>query len=166
MEHTEPQKIITKRGRPPTYNPEKHPYEAYELMSKGTTDCELATDWGISRETLYEWKRTHEEFKEQHELGKDARLAYYIRKVRECWENGDDAGYKYFKVLAKTQLGLDIDSTQAPTTNTYNINNMQIVNTKEDYLQLVQDVRQQAKELNLLDIMPEDIIDVDQSSQD
>lgn len=156
-----------KRGRPPLYDPAIHPDALVEMMAKGMLDCEIYAEWGITRETFCKWKRDHEEFKEAHEEGMPKCEAVYVGKMRQCWLDGDDKGFKYCIALMNNKFGWGKDeNTRSQISNTYNINNMQIVNTKEDYLQLVQDVRQQAKELNLLDIMPEDIIDVDESSQD
>ena len=64
-------------GRPPIYEPAYCP-RAHKLALLGLTDVEIAEQFGISPDTLYEWKTAHPEFSEALRNGKtpaDAEMA-------------------------------------------------------------------------------------------
>ena len=64
-------------GRPSTYDPCFAP-RAHRLALLGMTDVEVADQFGISPDTLYEWGRRHPEFSVALQAGKseaDARVA-------------------------------------------------------------------------------------------
>ena len=64
-------------GRPPIYEPAYCP-RAHKLALLGLTDVEIAEQFGISPDTLYEWKTAHPEFSEALRNGKtpaDAEVA-------------------------------------------------------------------------------------------
>lgn len=58
-------------GRPTDYR-EDHPDKAYKLCLLGATDAEMADIFGISQQTLYDWKTAHPEFVEAIARGKAA----------------------------------------------------------------------------------------------
>jgi hypothetical protein len=50
-------------GRPPVYNPEKHPKAAYKLVSRyGFTDDQLCELFGVTNGLITQWKEAHPEF--------------------------------------------------------------------------------------------------------
>lgn len=57
-----PKKPPRKSGRPPTYDPEFHPQQAFKLAILGCVDSEIASNFNISAETLCRWKDKHPEF--------------------------------------------------------------------------------------------------------
>lgn len=144
------EELLPKRGRPPLYNADKHPEELIELMEQGYLDVQVYAKWGITKETFYEWKRTHPEFAEAHAIGMPKCEAVYIRKAQEKLQEGDDKGYKYFMAIVSTKFGWGKE--EGSKGNTYNINNLQVINSKEEYLKLVESVQEQTKELNLISI--------------
>lgn len=77
-------------GRPPIYDPQRHPKQAYELALLGFTNKRMAEFWQIDEVTFYEWQREHEEFAQAVTRGKepaDAQVAVGLFKR--------GAGYEY-----------------------------------------------------------------------
>lgn len=63
--------MTKKRGRPTLYKAE-HCELARKLCARlGATDEDLAAVFGVSIDTIYEWKKTHSEFSEAVKAGKD-----------------------------------------------------------------------------------------------
>ncbi|WP_159799255.1 hypothetical protein [Flavobacterium sp. MK4S-17] len=60
-----------KAGRPPLYRNE-YPAQAYKLCLLGATDSDLASFFGISRDTLNRWKKSHTDFAQSVIKGKKA----------------------------------------------------------------------------------------------
>lgn len=58
-------------GRRSRYRKESHPARARDLASKGWSNKEIAHEFGIHEDTLYEWLKKYPEFSESIELGKD-----------------------------------------------------------------------------------------------
>jgi len=143
-----------KRGRPPTYDPLVHPDELISLMEQGYIDVQIYAKWGISKDTFYTWRRTHPEFAEAHNIGMPKCEAVYVRKAQERLEAGDDAGFKYFIAIVNNKFGWGKE--EGSKGNTYNITNMQVINSKEEYLRLVESVREQTQELNLIELKVQD----------
>lgn len=150
MTNLESGTIIPKRGAPPKYNSDIHPDELITLMEQGYIDVQVYAKWGITKETFYQWKRTHPEFAEAHAIGLPKCEAVYIRKAQERLDAGDDAGFKYFISIVNNKFGWGKE--EGSKGNTYNINNLQVINSKEEYLRLVESVREQTQELNLIEL--------------
>lgn len=56
-------------GRPPKYDKNFHPQDFIEQSKKGKSKTVIAASWDISRETLYEWARTHQDFSDAVKKG-------------------------------------------------------------------------------------------------
>jgi len=140
--------------RPSLYDPTKHPIELVSMMEQGMLDCEVYASWDISKDTFYAWKREHGDFKEAYDRGLSKCEAYYARRARECWQAGDDKGFKYFISIMNNKFGWGKEESSKG--NTYNINNMQVINSREEYLRLVETVQEQTKELNLIELKVDD----------
>jgi len=54
----------------PTKYKEEYPKQAYKLCLIGATDIQLADFFGVNPDTIYEWKKVHEEFSESLKDGK------------------------------------------------------------------------------------------------
>lgn len=52
-------------GRPPTYDPQRHPLQVERCIANALTVTDTAAVIGISRETLYAWSRAHPEFSDK-----------------------------------------------------------------------------------------------------
>lgn len=77
------EKRISKRGRvnegkPPKYRKDFHPEDFLRLSKEGKTDIEIAALWGVHRNRIYNWAKSHPEFSEAFKLGRDASEAWYI----------------------------------------------------------------------------------------
>lgn len=133
-----PEKNPPKMGRPPIYDAEIHANELVTLMEQGYLDVQVYAKWGITKVTFYEWKRSHPEFAEAHEIGMPKCEAFYIRKAQERLEAGDDAGFKYFIAIVNNKFGW---GKEGSSSNTININNMNVFKdqSRDELLEYVQD---------------------------
>lgn len=66
-------------GRPPKYDPKKHPVEFVAAAAEGKCVAETCAEWLISRETVYAWKKTHPEFSDAFSRAKELREAYWMK---------------------------------------------------------------------------------------
>lgn len=133
-------------GRPPIYDKDYHPAKAVELLKSGVTKTAVAACFDISRETIYEWERTHREFKDALGIGKAKQIAAWedalakitlgqlpkgnvtgclaqLRKIDEEWQESSR-------------------NSQAPA-NSVNIGNMNVLNqlkTSEELLEFNKDL--------------------------
>jgi len=122
-------------------------------MKEGLLDMEIYAEWGIHEDTFYEWLRSHPEFKEAYKQGLVKCQAWWIKSLRENYIKGNDKGFKYAQMIMKHKFGWRDDKIQGNVSNTQiNIQNMQVISSKDDYTKLLAEVKQQAKELNLIDI--------------
>lgn len=123
--------MVPKVGRPSSYTESKC-NELINLMSQGMLDIEVAAKWSISRDTFYEWLKTHDELREAYQQGLVQCEAWYLAKCRERLLAGDDRGYKYFRAIVDAKFGWSGDK-QVGTKNTQiNIQNMQINQGKSE----------------------------------
>lgn len=79
-------------GRPSKYDPAKTPEQAYKLCLLGATDKELADFFGVSEQTLNNWKAQHPAFLESLNRGKidaDARVAQSLYHRALGYEHPD-----------------------------------------------------------------------------
>ncbi len=89
------------------YNAEYHDDWAWSLASKGCTDNEIASAFGVSVRTINRWKKEHVSFLKKLEIGKEAadakvEAALYKRAI----------GYEYEET--ETLLEMDKDGNRKP----------------------------------------------------
>lgn len=70
---------MSTKGRPSKYDP-KYCGKVTSLLSKGLSKEAVAGKLGISRDTLYEWCQTHEDFSDSIKTG-EAKSRYYWEKI-------------------------------------------------------------------------------------
>lgn len=89
------QKPETKVGRPTKYDPAKNEMVT-NLCLLGATDDEIA-DWlGIDRSTLYDWKKTHDEFFNAIQSGKIEADALVAKSLYRSAMTGDTGASKHW----------------------------------------------------------------------
>ncbi|CAG5067971.1 hypothetical protein DYBT9623_00699 [Dyadobacter sp. CECT 9623] len=91
-------------GRPTDYDPDFHPQEAYELCLLGSTDEQLAEDFGITTRTLDNWKKKHYEFFRALSRGKRSADAKVARSLFERACGYQHPETKYFVVKVDQNL--------------------------------------------------------------
>lgn len=80
-------------GRPPIYNPDKHPKAARLLIARhGLSHVELAEAFGVSDAAIAQWRNEHPEF---------------LRSLNEGWYDWNNPKVK--KSLAKQAVGYFLD---------------------------------------------------------
>jgi len=56
------------QGRPSMFNPDYHPQKAMELAQEGFSFTMIASVFGITRKTLYEWMKKHDDVMDRAKL--------------------------------------------------------------------------------------------------
>jgi uncharacterized protein (DUF433 family) len=135
-----------KVGRPTKYDPEFHPQDIILRMANGEFDSQIAAAWSISRDSLYEWIKTHEEFKEAREIGQPKREAKWIEIGRTFMEKGNKAGFNYWMAFCNNQLGWKSDKEESNV----HINNMNLIENKNTQ-ELIDFVK---NKINIIDVTP------------
>ncbi len=149
----------------PTVYKDKYPQELIDLMSLGRFDYEIYAKWDVNKDTFYRWLREKPDLKECYELGKTKCLAWWTNAMRDKFTEGDDKGYRYCQLIVTTKFPEFKQDTYS-STNQININNLQVINTKEDYQALLATVKEQAKLLNVIDILPEEMQEITEDKKE
>lgn len=130
---------------------ESHPGKLIELMEQGRLDAEIYASFGISERTFYRWLKEHPDLAEAREIGMPKCEAWWLAKIRTHIEAGDDDGFKYAIGIMNNKFGWGKGENAKTVHNTQiNVNQMQIVNSKEDYDKLSLGIQEKLKELNLM----------------
>ena len=99
------------RGRPSTYDPERHPKIALAFARKGATNIEIAEVLRINQDTLNQWCKKHQELSDALKCGKaeaDSRIeaSLYQRAIGYTYierkEFVSTSGQKRFEITHKT----------------------------------------------------------------
>lgn len=116
----------------PTYKPKFHPEDLLSRMYQGELDVEIYAAWKISKKTFYKWLQDHEDFKEAYEQGLPACEAWWVKEMKNKWQNGDDKGFKYCALIVNTKFNYRENQQQGSVTNnTINVQgNMNIIQDK------------------------------------
>lgn len=143
---------MTDRGRPPIYDI-NYCDKLINSMENGDLNCEIFAEWGISHSTFYQWKQDHSEFNEAYEIGLPKREAWWTRWGKKAFQ-GKMKGFDFKPWIAFMNKNFEYNTDNNKTNNTQiNINNIQVIQTKEDYQNLLEKVREQAQELNVIDVI-------------
>ena len=127
-------------------------------MAAGKSDTEVMAKWGVSRGTFYKWKREFPEFQEAHDTGKVMFDAIHERLGVQAMYGEIYLEYNYWKDLGKYRHGWT-DKTPAGTTNTINIDTMNVLNnqTNDELLCYIKNQLEANPELaRIIDITPDD----------
>lgn len=94
---------MAKKGRPPKYDKDFHPDDFIRLSRLGKNKTQIAFEWEVCRDTMYDWERNHRDF------------SYALKKGHEFfrgyWEN-------FFYDAAHLKRRIDLGSAIWLTKNT------------------------------------------------
>lgn len=114
------------------YDPNFHPADLVDKMSKGMLNVEVASAWNICVDTLTVWRKEHPELQEAYSLGLTHYEAWFIQNRFTPMIEGKLEGKHSFNsaiAIANNKLGWSRGASVDKTQNTQiNINNMQINN--------------------------------------
>ena len=115
-----------KRGRPSSYDKEFHPQNFIDLSKAGKNVTQISCEWDISRDTIYEWEKTHKEFKDAFKRGKELLEAWWIDKGIKAMQGEVTCNLGYYVWLTKNILNWsdkerDKDGNEKPTQIKVNI---------------------------------------------
>lgn len=143
-------------GRPTKYA-EDYPEKLLEMMEKGYLDCQIYAAFDVSKDTFYEWLKAHPEFKEAHQRGLPKCEAMWATKMQTMIDDREDKGFKPLIAVMNNKFGWGKNESSSGNTTNIHINQMAVLNTKDDYCKLLDEVKTQAAELNLIDLVPEQV---------
>lgn len=101
-----------KIGRPEEYRKDFHPIDFMEQSKRGRQVIQIATSWGLHRDTLYDWSKKHKEFSDAFKKGRQFCESFWMdlgqsAMLGQAKLNGEkikvDLGFYCF--LAKATLG-------------------------------------------------------------
>lgn len=69
---------MAKRGRPSKYKKDFHPLDFIAHSKQGKSLAQIAYTWDVSRDTVYEWAKTHHEFSDAIKKGREYAEAWYM----------------------------------------------------------------------------------------
>ena len=98
------------------FNLAKHPLMYVKLSKLGKSDVEIASEFGISLQTLKRWTQEITEMKEAYEIGQTMYEAFFLKKGTENLEN-DRFNNVLFKFLTMNKLGYS-DKMETKSTQT------------------------------------------------
>jgi len=125
-----------------------------KLMAAGFSDTEVLSQWKVSRDTFYRWKREHPEFKEAHELGKIMFDATHEQLGREGMLKTRDIDYQFWRDLGKYRHGWS-DKSSTNTNNTQiNIDKINILQQQSNS-ELIDYIKSNIEELPELKLIEE-----------
>lgn len=76
-------------GRPTDYKPDFHPQEVLRMGQQGYHVYEMASEFRITKSTLYEWAKHHTEFSNAFDLAREDSKAFVMKTYRRNLENGN-----------------------------------------------------------------------------
>lgn len=141
--------------------------EITKLMASGFSDVQVRAEWIISKDTFYRWLRTHEEFKEAHDIGKDMFDSMHEQLGVEGMLNVRDIDYQFWRDLGKFRNGwVDKSAQQAGNNTQINIDNVNILQQQSNE-ELITFINTNLEELSeFTDVEPRQIIDISEDSSD
>lgn len=161
---TEPRK----RGRPskyknglvtePTYV-ESHPQKLLELMAQGYLDCQIFAYFNVCKDTFYRWLNEHDDFRQAYDIGLPKCEAYWVKRIQDRFEAGDDKGFKYCISIMNNKFNWGKEESRA-TNQSITIGNINVLQQKSrgDLLEYIQDALIRNKDVidvNLLEVHEE-----------
>ena len=89
------------RGRPVTYDKEKHTSLLYELFAKGKPISAFCAEANIAKSTFFEWKNIHPEFKEAYDRAINFAETYW----HEMPANDPNFNFPYWVINMRNRFG-------------------------------------------------------------
>jgi hypothetical protein len=112
------------------YNPKFHPKDLLKKMETGKLNVQVWASWKVSKKTFYEWVKDYPEMAEAYAKGEASCEAWWIQKMVEKFEAGDDKGFKYCKLICDTKFGYSRDPNTVNNTQINIQGNMNVLQEK------------------------------------
>lgn len=99
------------------FDPVRHPLDYIKLSQQGYSDVEIASEFGVSVETLRKWADTYEDFNTAWNIGKSAYEAWWLKEAKR---NLDNRNYNtgLFKFITANKLGF-AEKTESKNLNVH-----------------------------------------------
>lgn len=151
-------------GRPKggTIYKDTYPEQLKEMMSQGMLNCEIWTEWGIHKDTFYQWMYDHPDLKEAYEIGKPACESWWVRNGREGALKGGK-GFSYWVAIMNNKFGW-VPGNKQPDSQVNNTIHIGNVNVLQSNTQLIDSIRSLA--LKHSDIVDLEILDDNNQASD
>lgn len=88
-------------GRPSKYERDFHPAEFIKESSEGKSLVEIARNWEVDSETIYNWGKKHPEFLGAIKKGREYCEAWYSQRGRDAVFNKTDINVGMFVWMTK-----------------------------------------------------------------
>lgn len=98
------------------FDPAVHPISYIRFSKQGRSDVEIASEFGISLQTLKRWTQEITEMKEAYEIGQTMYEAFFLKKGTENLEN-DRFNNVLYKYITMNKLGYS-DKMETKSTST------------------------------------------------
>lgn len=136
-----------------------HAEKLLELLSRGATNAQCMAGLSIKHDTFYRWAREEKDFKAAYEIGRPKAESYWVTKLQEMVERGDDKGCKACIMILNNNFGWGQNELSAKA----NINNkftqinvsgsMNVLDTKS-IPELIETIKDNFKDLQQKNVIP------------
>lgn len=134
-----------------SYDPEFHPIDMVERMSRGELNCRIQAAWGISKMTFGRWRKEFPEFDEAYQIGQPKWETAWALKGEKYMEEGNDKPFRYWIAVMNNKAGWSQTNRGEGTTNITNVQvNMLDQKNNTELLSYVQNKIEKFKDLGII----------------
>ena len=101
---TESDVVVPKVGRPTDYNKEFHTTDIIRLGKEGCGVEEIASEWDVVKQTVYNWTEKHPEFLDAFNKAREHSVAWWMSYGRKNMEN-KDTNARMYEIQVMNRLG-------------------------------------------------------------
>ena len=121
------EKYLIDERKTSVFNPATHPIDFINLSRHGASEVEIASEFGISTQTLQQWVEKYDSFNTAYEVGKAMHEAWWIRQGKDNL-NERNFNTPLYKYLTMNKLGYS-DKIEQKNINT-NIHGVLVIPDK------------------------------------